>query len=32
MKYFGDIRKHDMSKLVDREKLVVPVIKMASLH
>ena len=32
MKYFGDIRKPDMSKLVDREKLVVPVTKMASLH
>ena len=24
MKYFGDIRKPDMSKLVDRKKLVVP--------
>ena len=32
MKSFGDIRKPDMSKLVDREKLVVPVTKMASLH
>ena len=32
MKYFGDIRKSDMSKLVDQEKLVVPVTKMASLH
>ena len=32
MKYFGDSRKPDMSKLVDREKLVVPVTKMAFLH
>ena len=32
MKYFVDIRKPEMSKLVDREKLVVPVTKMASLH
>ena len=32
MKYFGDFRKPDMSKLVDREKPVVPVTKMASLH
>ena len=32
MKYFGDIRKPDMSKLVDREKFVVSVTKMASLH
>ena len=32
MKYFGNIRKPDMSKLVDREKLVVPVTEMASLH
>ena len=32
MQYFGDIRKPDMSKLVDREKLVVLVVKMASLH
>ena len=32
MKYFGDIRKPDMSKHVDRERLVVPVTKMASLH
>ena len=32
MKYFGNIRKPDTSKLVDREKLVVPVTKMVSLH
>ena len=32
LKYFGHIRKPDMSKLVDREKLVVPVTKMVSLH
>ena len=32
MKYFGHIRKPDLSKLVDREKLVVPVTQMASLH
>ena len=32
MKYFGDIWKPDMSKPVHREKLVVPVTKMASLH
>ena len=32
MKYFVDIRKPDMSKLVDREKLVVPLTKMTSLH
>ena len=32
MKYFGDIWKPGMSKLVDREKLVIPVTKMASLH
>ena len=32
MKYFGDIRKPDMSKLVDRKKLVIPVPKMTSLH
>ena len=32
IKYFGDIRKPDMSKLVDRKKLAVHVTKMASLH
>ena len=32
IKYFGDIRKPDMSKLVDREKLVVHVTKTASLY
>ena len=32
MKYFGDIRKPDMSKLVDQEKLVVHVTKMASFY
>ena len=32
MKYFGDTGKPDLSKLVDREKLVGPVTKMASLH
>ena len=32
VKYFGDIWKPGMSKLVDREKLVIPVTKMASLH
>ena len=32
MKYFGDIWKPDMSKLVDREKLVAHVTKMASLY
>ena len=32
MKYFGDIRKPDMSKLIDREKIVVSVNKMASLR
>ena len=32
MKYFGNIQKPDMSKLVDQETLVVPVTKMAFLH
>ena len=32
MKYLGVIRKPDMSKLEDREKLVISVTKMASLH